>query len=196
METKICTKCGEEKPLDEYYKGDRKYGRRPVCKKCESVRAKKYYKINSDKLKEYCRKYRKENREKVLEADRERNRIHRLNLTSTDKEKIKKYNAQYGLDNKDKILIKRKIYRDSRTDAEKGKIKEYHKKLWENNKERYRLRNKAYCVDLRDGYVRYALRRSGVPNELITLELIKQRRTIIQIHRLIQQIKQNGSKKS
>lgn len=41
--TKVCTKCGEEKPLDEFYK--KKTGQLGVtgeCKKCVSVRGKKY----------------------------------------------------------------------------------------------------------------------------------------------------------
>ena len=33
---KVCTKCGEEKPLEEFYTDKHgKYGRKSVCKECE-----------------------------------------------------------------------------------------------------------------------------------------------------------------
>ena len=34
MQTKICTKCGRELPLAEFYKGRGKYGRVAPCKRC------------------------------------------------------------------------------------------------------------------------------------------------------------------
>lgn len=35
--TKVCTKCGEEKPLDAYYNGDGKHGKKQPCKACVRV---------------------------------------------------------------------------------------------------------------------------------------------------------------
>lgn len=51
MQEKICTKCGERKPLDEFYfecpsgKGKKPHFR-PQCKECEKTRVKKWHKKN------------------------------------------------------------------------------------------------------------------------------------------------------
>ena len=55
METKICTKCGRELPIDQYYWRDRKAGkRRSECKDCHNGYVKQKYqerKENIDDLK-------------------------------------------------------------------------------------------------------------------------------------------------
>ena len=35
VQVKVCPKCGIEKPLSEYSKGNGKFGRRSICKECE-----------------------------------------------------------------------------------------------------------------------------------------------------------------
>lgn len=56
METKICTKCGQEKPISEYHlarpkpSGEGRYIR-PSCKLCENARARKYHHDNLDAMK-------------------------------------------------------------------------------------------------------------------------------------------------
>ncbi len=50
METKICTKCGESKDLEEYHKDNRcRDGRYSECKSCHNVVQKKYKKSNKGK---------------------------------------------------------------------------------------------------------------------------------------------------
>ena len=39
-ETKVCTKCGKELPLDAYYKGGDKYGLDYICKECRKAQSK------------------------------------------------------------------------------------------------------------------------------------------------------------
>lgn len=55
METKICTKCGRELPIDQYYWRDKKAGkRRSECKDCHNGYVKQKYqerKENIDDLK-------------------------------------------------------------------------------------------------------------------------------------------------
>lgn len=86
MESKICNKCLEEKPLMEFHFVDKpKNVRRPDCKICRNkVRkdycienrdkildtAKDYYKKNKEKVKAYQKDYRKSNKDKVLEMNR------------------------------------------------------------------------------------------------------------------------------
>lgn len=51
METKICTKCGEEKPISEFYKDKQKSsGLRPDCKLCNSLKTKDYAKNNRQEI--------------------------------------------------------------------------------------------------------------------------------------------------
>jgi 5-methylcytosine-specific restriction endonuclease McrA len=90
IETKICKKCGVEKPLSMYQKYTvGKGGIRNICKTCENERRKKWKRENADRINEQRRwrtandseyrdaversrqKYRTENRERYLELERE-----------------------------------------------------------------------------------------------------------------------------
>ena len=72
METKTCSKCGEEKPLDEYHKNKgRKDGYQYECKKCATERSKEYYSENKEKLLEQRKEYYSENKDKILEYKKE-----------------------------------------------------------------------------------------------------------------------------
>lgn len=52
MESKVCTKCTKEKPLDQFSWKNRKVGRRASeCKECHRVMRNKYYKGKTDKEK-------------------------------------------------------------------------------------------------------------------------------------------------
>jgi len=64
METKTCTKCGEEKALDCFSKNQ------SWCKACSFEYTRKYYKANPEKCNERQRKYRKANPEKFNERQR------------------------------------------------------------------------------------------------------------------------------
>jgi hypothetical protein len=51
---KTCTKCGVEKPLDDYYKSKKcLYGRMSYCKVCQKKQSKNYYNSNKDKKRIY-----------------------------------------------------------------------------------------------------------------------------------------------
>lgn len=51
MERKICTKCGEEKPLEEYaYKNKPKGIKKPHCKECDKVARRQYYLDNKERI--------------------------------------------------------------------------------------------------------------------------------------------------
>jgi len=75
MEIKICSKCGEEKSLEEFQKDHRlKSGRGPNCKKCHSnysksrnarKKQKEYYESNKEKIKSKSKKYSEENKEDI-----------------------------------------------------------------------------------------------------------------------------------
>ena len=81
MNTKICTKCGEEKAAttEFFFKQKRgKYGVRGECKSCRKMYLeqnkqrkrqydKQYHENNKEKIKEYKKQYREINKEKVSE---------------------------------------------------------------------------------------------------------------------------------
>ncbi len=49
MLTKVCTKCGVEKVLDEFYRSKRgKFGRCSHCKLCVNVDVKEWYNNNAE----------------------------------------------------------------------------------------------------------------------------------------------------
>lgn len=83
---KICTRCGEEKEVTEFYPDNRKEGRvHPICKKCWSERqkayrskrkeeisekGKRYYEANKERINQRTRKWRQDNHEELMERQR------------------------------------------------------------------------------------------------------------------------------
>ena len=101
METKICSKCGEEKPINQF-QFSRPNVRRPNCKKCQNEYNRKYRKNNPDivekinkKHKIYLKEYRKANRVKRNEYLKEWYR------KNPDKKRSQKYRRRYGIDVED-----------------------------------------------------------------------------------------------
>lgn len=69
--SKVCTKCGEMKPLTDFQKkSSAKDGLHYHCKACENVAQRA--RLNPERNREACRKWRAENIEKAREADRAR----------------------------------------------------------------------------------------------------------------------------
>ena len=84
--TKTCTKCGERKPLDDFFNHkSTKDGKEPRCKTCrkkqlrayrinnpekEKARRNKYRESNAEKVREYQNKWLKENPDKARERQR------------------------------------------------------------------------------------------------------------------------------
>ena len=90
--SKTCSKCGEEKLLDEF-SADKsgKCGRKSHCKLCVI----KYYQANKEKINKRSRGHYKNNKEKILEQKKQ--------YGQANKEKISEYHKQYGQANKEKI---------------------------------------------------------------------------------------------
>lgn len=125
METKICTKCGIEKLLDQFYRDkSTKTWYAPRCKSCKDEHTRDYYNKNKDRINKYKRdswynktdrkkaydkKRRENNREKKLESDRryreknrelirERDRKYILNNPEKYREKNRKQREKYWYD--------------------------------------------------------------------------------------------------
>ena len=86
--TRVCRKCGQEKPLEEFAKNKGcVLGRIHTCKQCEAERYRKWRAANSEKRWEYNRKWRAANPEKVREYNRK--------WCAANPEKVLEYNRKW-----------------------------------------------------------------------------------------------------
>jgi hypothetical protein len=89
METKICSKCKEEKNVCEFGNDkSRKNNLSYLCKECLILKSKKYKENNKDKITLYLEEYRQKNKEKL--------KVARTEYRKKNKEKIKKYGRYYS----------------------------------------------------------------------------------------------------
>lgn len=110
MDTKVCTKCDIEKPLDQFYKDkSTKTWYASRCKSCKDKHTRDYYDRNKDRINKQKRdswynktdrkkandkKRREDNREKKLESDRR--------YREENRELIRERDKQYRLNNPEK----------------------------------------------------------------------------------------------
>lgn len=120
MQTKICTTCGRELPLDNFYKNkSKKYGVQGECKECFNIRRREYHEKNKEKEK----LYRENNRERISLRDKE--------YYENNREKIILHRKEYYKNNKEKISLIQKEHRE--TNREKYRL--YGKSYYEKNRE-------------------------------------------------------------
>lgn len=111
--TKTCTKCKEEKPLDEFYEDRRKDGRHsPQCKECTKARGKKYRQDNFEIVKAFKKKYSRENSVEIAEKSKQ------WREDNPDRVKAQyRYNSEkskkWSQNNPDKISKRNKRYRQN-----------------------------------------------------------------------------------
>ena len=69
--TRVCRKCGQEKPLEEFTKNKEcVLGHSHICKQCKAEQSRKRHAANPEKYREQFRKYRAANPEKCREQFR------------------------------------------------------------------------------------------------------------------------------
>lgn len=112
MRTKICTKCGVKKPIEDFYKNGKYYNSQ--CKQCKIKNNVNCAKGNK-KIIDYHKKYREEKKEEIKQIQKE--------YYEKNYEYIKEYHKIYYKENKDKI----KKYREDNKDIIKRKAREYYK---------------------------------------------------------------------
>ena len=83
MTTQICTKCNEEKPVDDYTDG------RNHCKECRNEQRKRYYLANKETILQASRQYKKEIRD-----------INRVKIECDCGSKIYRYNLDSHIESK------------------------------------------------------------------------------------------------
>jgi 5-methylcytosine-specific restriction endonuclease McrA len=155
-EVKVCTKCGVEKGIEEFYVKYKKTGRRFArCKAChraetlanykaggEEAKAKHlaYYHANKDERGDYAARYRAENKEKCaaaarrsrqakLEEYRQRERAYK----EANRETLRVKNREYKERNKDYVRQQDAAYRQKNRQL----IRERHKVWRDANPERW-----------------------------------------------------------
>ena len=121
---KICTKCNTEKPLELFNKAKGgKFGRKSECKECTSLRFKKHYNDNQEKMVEKTRKYRQENPEKCKQAVEDYYSRNKSKIK--EKQKVTK-KLRYE-QNKEEHSIRGKKWRKNNPDVVRKQKKEYRK---------------------------------------------------------------------
>lgn len=105
---RICSRCGETKPIDQFDKDKRASGgRRSQCKACRSARMSGYYRENREDRREYARRHREENADRIREDDKARyyrDRDKRIELVlkaqHVRRERVKNSNPDRGITKK------------------------------------------------------------------------------------------------
>lgn len=98
MKTKVCTKCGRELPLSDFYNNkSKKDGKASDCKYCY----KEYNEANKEKIKEKRKEYYEKNKEKFKEYYKN-NEDHYKKYYESNKERKKEYDKEYREKNKER----------------------------------------------------------------------------------------------
>ena len=114
MDVKHCTKCGEAKPLTDFYK-HKKYadGHMTWCKACMRSYSAEYRKANPQKMKDLNKEYRAKNREVIAATKKEWRKNNAVSEAERDKrrratnpERNRKVTREWANNNPEKVAAK------------------------------------------------------------------------------------------
>lgn len=118
MTSKKCTKCGEEKPLSEFYKrAGAKDGYRATCKVCRSIYIAGYREKNGDKMRAWALK--------SFHKHEKEHRAGKKRWREANKEKIAAWHAENYQQNKNVILAQHKKWNANNRGRRAFLIKQY-----------------------------------------------------------------------
>ena len=121
METKICRKCKQEKPLCDFSKNIAKKDKlQSICKACDVIKSREYKEKDRKKHTMIQKRSYEKNKEKYLKKGKE--------YYKKNKDKIINNTKNYYLNNIDKIKLRKKAYLEINRERNKSKSKEYSKK--------------------------------------------------------------------
>lgn len=189
MDTKVCTKCGEEKALTDFHRHKRNKtdGRQSNCKTCraqyvkenfekEQKRKKEWYENNKERAKE-------KNRINYIKNKKERNEKGK-EYYYKNKEKLSEKGKEYYNKNREIILEKQKKY----VEENRERLLQYKKDYYEKNKEKLAEKSKEYNEKTKnERNKRERLRRKNNPEYKICCNLRKR------ISKLIRRNQKTGS---
>jgi len=111
MNTKVCTKCKEEKPRAQFHKDiNKKGGLGSYCKTCRNAYGKQWHKENRDSRLESKKQWYQKNRDSFLEYQKQwyqKNRERYKQRYQKNREEISRRQKQYRQENPEKIAAKR-----------------------------------------------------------------------------------------
>lgn len=140
---KICNVCNLELPATiEYFikRKDSKDGLSHECKKCSSIRKKKYREEHKEEIANKSKIYRENNKDIIKEYQKK--------YRKENSEYFKEYGKNYYNENKEEINYKQSLYQN--TPEYKLNKAEYDKKYREENKEAISERRKVYCKNTKE----------------------------------------------
>lgn len=110
INSKICTKCKEERPFSEYTKARfGRYGLRSECKRCRTAKACIQNSTRKEAISAYGKKYRKEKIEQIA--------TQRAIHTAINKKRLTEYQKRWTLANPGKVNAKTARRRAARRNA-------------------------------------------------------------------------------
>lgn len=144
MNTKVCTKCGEEKPVSEFGKKKAsKDGLHYYCKPCNNTYVKKWAKENPQRKAQADLEWRN--------ANKELKKLNDSKYYKANKNKIADYQKEYYLRNKQKVNSRGKRYYENNKErllnAQRKWANENPESV-KNSKKRYRKRNREKVLAL------------------------------------------------
>lgn len=145
--TKICTKCGERKPIDSFYKKEKcRFGVMSSCKVCVYKQVRKWREDNPEKMLEINRNWNKNNCEKIKKKSRK--------WYKNNSEKACEKSRKYRKENSDKVnAANRKWVKEN-----PGKKQESDREYYENNTEKVNKTNKKWQENNPEKVIQYKLK--------------------------------------
>jgi hypothetical protein len=105
MERKVCSKCGNEKDLSEYYLDSNTGKHRSRCKLCFNEDAKKYRSTKKDRIKEYSKAYRELNNELIKSKQKEYRTVNKDIIKERQKINSRTYYLRHSETLKEKSFL-------------------------------------------------------------------------------------------
>lgn len=154
--TRVCRKCGQEKPLEEFAKNKEcVLGHSHICKQCKAEQSRKWHAANFEKAREYDRKY-----------------------YAANSEKCREYARKYYAANSEKAREKYRKWRAANLEKYRANASKYYAA----NLEMYRAYDRKKRENLTDGYLMDKLKRCNLP---VTPETIDYKRIQLKLYREI-----------
>jgi hypothetical protein len=132
---KPCSKCGINKPLDEFYSASKtKDSKRPECKVCFKLKSKEIYYDNQERYVNYTREYYKNNPDKIKLA----RQIYRKNNLDKVKKDIKQWRLKNPHKEREYSKKRRELY----------PYKEAWRATLKNSLKRFNKQKEGHTIDL------------------------------------------------
>ena len=174
--TKTCRKCGDSKPVDDFYR-DKTYaeGFQSACKQCVRQKARDWRLANHDRSIAYGKQWRAENQQRIAvtrsawrvanaEADRESRRA----WAAANPEKMRQYSKDWARRNPELVRARRQRWYEENRAEILAKSRERAHRDTERNRQRQRLWREANPEKNRANTQRYRASKRGAQSYTIT----------------------------